>query len=179
MIKFDKKWVKCFWEDELEGKEVFVADDIADLRGLVEHEQMTDTIYYGECHKNDDEVEASPFRINEGSVCWRFCYYDPYYKYRAAFEQGQYVEARYEDETVNVTRDTLEEHDVSVLHIFSPVKAEERALPKVGTAWQHVTKSVTAMVTAIYEDQTYPIMIVDDWCSTENFYKNWRCYNDQ
>lgn len=69
---FDKDLVRYIWEDDLDGVECFVADDIDTLKSQV---NSKDSIMY--------EIEKNPTGIGfKGKVnerTWNFAYYDPQY----------------------------------------------------------------------------------------------------
>lgn len=86
MPKFEKQYVHFMWSDELEGKMVFFADYIPQLKQRVE-----DTIigHYAKATKGDVNL---PFRIADGQANWAFAYYDPYYELKLAHEHGHKIQ---------------------------------------------------------------------------------------
>jgi hypothetical protein len=70
-MKFNPKYVHYMWNDELEGKKVFVADTIPNLRKAVEEENEE---FYSSIYFKDEDL---PF---DCGCCYRFCYYNPSYK---------------------------------------------------------------------------------------------------
>jgi hypothetical protein len=87
MELFDKKFVHFMWDDELEGKECFVADDISTLKSDVSHKA---------CSKRFGNVKKGlleyPFQIKSWN--WRFAYYDPNYEVKRAFNEGKKVQVK-------------------------------------------------------------------------------------
>lgn len=83
---FDKRFVYFMWDDELEGKKVFVEDYIGDLCTLVEKGNKCDL------HKvrKSDDVDA-PFQAND-DLNFTFAYYDPNYEVKKAFNEGKKIE---------------------------------------------------------------------------------------
>ena len=95
MPKFEKQYVHFMWSDELEGKMVFFADFISDLKRRVEN---NDVDYYEEVVKGEDH---EPFRMLSKSIrlsCWQFAYYDPYYELKVAREQGKVIQRYWKSE---------------------------------------------------------------------------------
>lgn len=83
MELYDSKFVYFDWNSNLEGKEVFLADNIEDLKQAVTDHSVdcvVDTVT-----RND---AAKPF-LSQGclSDAYRFVYYDPYHKLRYAQEK--------------------------------------------------------------------------------------------
>jgi hypothetical protein len=68
---FDKKFVHFMWSDELEGKTVFFADYISNLKERVENNDIEylDNVTRGEAHM--------PFKMVNDEAYWQFAYYDP------------------------------------------------------------------------------------------------------
>lgn len=88
---FNKKYVRFIWEDELNGKECFVADDIDTLKELVNSDK---SITY-EIEKNPDGIG---FKGTVDERTWNFAYYDPSYyiksqRYFTPEEQKEYRKA--------------------------------------------------------------------------------------
>ena len=84
MPKFEKRFVHFMWDDELEGKKVFYADDIHMLI-----EDVTDGDDMGIV--KESEYSDEPFDVDGDN--WRFVYYDPYYELKWAYEQGITIQA--------------------------------------------------------------------------------------
>lgn len=87
MPKFEPKYVRLMWADELEGKMVFFADSISNLKGIVENNISR---YYGKAVQVE---KYSPFKMEYRGEPWTFCYYDPYYEFKWAHEQGKTIQA--------------------------------------------------------------------------------------
>ena len=85
MIKiFDKKFVHFMWDDELQGKEVFVADNI---NSLIERVEKGASIY--KVHWSRDN--GMPFESDD-LVRYRFAYYDKNYSIKKAFNEGETIQ---------------------------------------------------------------------------------------
>lgn len=89
MPKFEEKYLHCMWSDELEGKKVFYADLISmlikevadgDNMGFVKKSRWLDL----------------PFSVNGDS--WSFVYYDPYFHFKVAREQGKVIQRYWKSE---------------------------------------------------------------------------------
>ena len=89
MPKFEKKFVHFMWSDELEGKKCFVADSIGLLYSFVERNLKS--YRYEIIGKGDGKY---PFKINgPGNASMVFCYHDPWYDLKVAYEQGKTIQA--------------------------------------------------------------------------------------
>ena len=119
MPKFEKQYVHFIWTDELEGKMVFFADYIQQLKQRVENNVVG---HYAKVTKGEANL---PFGIVDGRACWQFAYYDPYYELRVAREQGKVIQRYWksEQEWDEYTSDAFTD-DVS----FYRIKPDEPAL---------------------------------------------------
>ena len=122
MPKFEKQYVHFMWSDELEGKMVFFANHISNLKKRVE---SNDEAFYADVTQGEGNL---PFRLSTRGVCWLFVYYDPYYELKAAREQGKVVQRYWKSEQ------EWEEHigddftdDVSLYRI-KPEEPEEKPI---------------------------------------------------
>lgn len=82
---FDKKFVRFMWDDELEGKEGFCADDICEL---------TNCVHSGDFHLTKVRKSLSPafpFKDTNNND-WLFFYYDPNYEAKKAFNEGKKIQ---------------------------------------------------------------------------------------
>lgn len=79
-MRLDKRYVHCMWDDELDGKEVVVADYISEIQ------QWKRT----EVHWSGDE--DFPFRGEETGSKYAYAYDDPLLDYKLAYERGETVE---------------------------------------------------------------------------------------
>ena len=110
MELFDKKYVYFMWDDSLEGKEGFFADDISVLAARVNGHH---TKAYGKVCKA--ESTSYPFarvrdkeHISDRDVTYRFFYHDLLYKYKVAFSGGKTVQIK--DHIHNDWQDILYEN---------------------------------------------------------------------
>lgn len=88
MELFDKKFVHFMWDDELRGKDCFIADNIDGLKTHVND--------YSDDHTTrviDSENTDFPFHEPDGNS-WRFCYYDPNYFVKKAFTKGKQIQIK-------------------------------------------------------------------------------------
>lgn len=88
MELFDKKFVYLEWDDVLEGKEVFVADCLANLRRMVNN---NDHYGYSECVV--DSCVEFPFRVYSG-ITFAMAYYDPNYECKLAWKNGKQIQSK-------------------------------------------------------------------------------------
>lgn len=81
---FDKKFVHFMWEDELEGKAGFFADNIDNLKCKVNIGSVNDITNVAK--KDDEEMCINfPFRMKWSGSKFRFFYYDPHYEIKKAY----------------------------------------------------------------------------------------------
>jgi hypothetical protein len=85
MELFDKKFVYLEWDDSLEGKKVFVADTLPELRRRVD---AGDDDFFCTVTKNDGDY---PFIVREG-VRYALVYYDPNYECKVAYAHGKTIQ---------------------------------------------------------------------------------------
>lgn len=89
MPKFDKRFVYFMWDDILKGKECFVADSIGLLCNFVERNLKS---YRYEIIGEGDG--KAPFKINgPGNANMVFCYHDPWYDLKVAYERVKTIQA--------------------------------------------------------------------------------------
>jgi hypothetical protein len=86
MPKFENKHCYCVWEDCLIGKKVFFADSIGVLKKLVENNDQSCFDVVVEHYSED-----FPFYV-DGYGRFAFCYWDPIYEFKVAFEQGKTIQ---------------------------------------------------------------------------------------
>lgn len=84
---FDKEFVHFLWDDELDGKECFVASEIDDLVRAV-NENSGGHKY--RVHKSNDP--SWPFQAESDCEPSAFAYYDPNYECRLAWSNGKNVQ---------------------------------------------------------------------------------------
>lgn len=91
-MKFKKEFVRFMWDDKLEGKEVFIGDNIDELINAVETDRKRHTVI--------NALNLSfPFRLadkneRDGSPIYKFVYYDPLYDVKKAHKEGKVIEVR-------------------------------------------------------------------------------------
>lgn len=83
---FDKKFVYLEWDDTLEGKEVFIADTLPQLRLLVD---MCCSLQ--EVSKNMIKDSSWPF-VDSWGTKYAMVYYDPNYQCKIAYAQGKTIQ---------------------------------------------------------------------------------------
>lgn len=90
MIDFERRFVHCFWNNELEGKKGFVADTLADLRSYVEDKAIP---YIVELSSSGNKnYQFTYYKDNEITSDYQFCYYDPLYEMKVAYEEGKIIQ---------------------------------------------------------------------------------------
>ena len=90
---FDKKYVYFMWDDKLEGKDCFTADDMERLieavnNGYSRH-QVSHTIYNSNLGKEATYDLKMPFRNKDTCTVHQFAYYDPNYECKCAYAKGR------------------------------------------------------------------------------------------
>lgn len=83
MPKFENRFVHFTWDDSLEGKKGFFADNIDDLRNSVIGNGYKNTV-------SESDHKCKPFY--EGGSYWRFFYHDPNYEPKLAYEKGKKIQ---------------------------------------------------------------------------------------
>lgn len=86
MELFDKKFVHFMWDDKLEGKEGFCADDICELANCVHSGNMHLTKVI-----KSRLSPVFPFKDTNNDD-WLFFYYDPNYEVKKAFKEGKEIQ---------------------------------------------------------------------------------------
>ena len=87
MPKFEKKYVHFMWDDELDGKKVFFSDCIDNLIEFVEDNY---NFASGTVKQSDSTVRQ--FYAIDKIENFTFAYYDPYYEFKLAHEQGKVIQ---------------------------------------------------------------------------------------
>lgn len=90
MELFDKKFVHFMWDDKLEEKEGFFADDICELTNCV----LDGNLHFAKVRKSLSP--AFPFKDTNNND-WLFFYYDPNYGIKKAHMEGTQVQYRFND----------------------------------------------------------------------------------
>jgi len=89
MELYDKKFVYFDWDDKLEGKKGFVAQNIASLKGQVNNIPKCMVTL----SKSDDDVCPFTYFCDGEITCdYVFAYYDPYYEFRKAYIEGKQLQ---------------------------------------------------------------------------------------
>ena len=86
MELYDKKYVYFDWDDELEGKKGFFANTINELKAKVEN-----GFELLECHFSNNPIGLH-FSNSISDSAYQFFYYDPYYEFRKAYNEGKQLQ---------------------------------------------------------------------------------------
>lgn len=86
-MEFDAKFVHFMWDSKLNGVKAFCANDIDQLKHYVE---SNDTGRMGYIHFSFEE--SDPFVVEDDDRYFKFVYFDPYYQFKRAFEEGKKIE---------------------------------------------------------------------------------------
>ncbi len=92
MELFNECYVHFMWEDSLEDKEGFFADNICELTDCV----LGGNFHKGKVSKSFDS--AYPFK-DKNDNDWQFFYYDPNYEYKKAFSEGKLLQLSFNGTT--------------------------------------------------------------------------------
>lgn len=111
MELYNKKYVYFEWDDELEGKKGFVADDISELKYDVNNCRYQGILCRGQ------NVPACPFSQQGVDDVFTFAYYDPDYEIKKEFFDGKTIQAHFKtndryhgnNEWFDINKDTLSE----------------------------------------------------------------------
>ena len=87
-MEFDAKFVHFMWDSKLNGVKAFYANDIDQLKHYVE---VNDTRRMGYIHFSFEK--SSPFVVEDDDRLFKFVYYDPYYRFKKALDNGETIEA--------------------------------------------------------------------------------------
>lgn len=89
MKLFDPKFVHFMWDDSLNGKEGFFADDIETLIYKVNNNDIGNK---GSVFHNNDASYQFNNTYKHKTICFRFFYYDPNYEYKIAYAKGEQIQ---------------------------------------------------------------------------------------
>ena len=87
-MEFNSKFVHFMWDSKLNGVRAFYANDIDQLKHYVE---FNDTGRMGYIHFSFEK--SNPFVVEDDDRHFKFVYYDPYYGFKKAIENGETIEA--------------------------------------------------------------------------------------
>lgn len=76
---FDKKFVHFMWDDSLEGKELFLSNNIDSLI----------------CNVNSNNKEFCRQITQVDFEDWTFAYYDPNYECKRAYNEGKQIQVKH------------------------------------------------------------------------------------
>lgn len=98
MELYDKKFVYFEWSDKLEGKDVFCATSIEDLKSQVNYgNAQTGVLHHSNNPKGHPFVPT--WSDGSGSLAFPFAYYDPNYEVKKAyFKDGKKLQWKYRNE---------------------------------------------------------------------------------
>ena len=88
MELIDKKFVHFMWDDKLEEKEGFFADDICELTNCV----LGGNFHFAKVRKSLSP--AFPFKDTNNND-WLFFYYDPNYEVKKAYAEGKQIQYKF------------------------------------------------------------------------------------
>lgn len=77
---FEEKYLHAVWNNELEGKDCYVENNIPDLIKEITYNEYTSKVTYSK----DNQFPFSTSRSE-----YRFAYYDPYLKFKKAQNEGK------------------------------------------------------------------------------------------
>ena len=158
--KFEDKYVHFRWSDELIGKMVFLADDIGELEGLESWLVLT------QC--SDSGAVESPFHSFYDGEDYQFCYYDPRYELKIAWEAGAEIEYK------GVNDGNWHKAELSPYMYKDNVelrikpKAEEQPVVEVGTRLQN--RHLSLWLAKGYGEFRYvaDLNVFTDYCYNNN-----------
>lgn len=170
MELFNEKYVHFIWNDELEGKKGFFADDVDDLYNRVKSNFAG---YYNTV--SGSERIAYPFKMN--GVPYRFFYYDPFYEIKKAYIEGKQIQYKFNDEPkwYDINDADMADIESAGLSWFDDDECEYRIKPenhlkwsdlKIGDIVRHKTTKVEHLVTGIHYDHQC-IYFGGEWTSDE------------
>ncbi len=89
MELYNEEFVYFDWDDKLDGKKGFVAQNIASLKSQVNDGPKTMVTLSG---SDDDVCPFTYFCDGEITCDYQFAYYDPYYELRKAYLEGKQLQ---------------------------------------------------------------------------------------
>lgn len=114
MELFDKKFVHFMWDNELEGKEGFFADNISRLTVDVNTA----------CKKKFHKCKMTPTDVHDGSFpfgfsddgffYYKFFYYDPNYEVKKAYTEGKQIQYKFKDDKIWYDISSSDEESIKV-----------------------------------------------------------------
>ena len=94
MELYNKEFVYFDWDDKLEGKKGFVAQNIASLKSQVNDSPKTMVTL----SSSDDDVCPFTYFCDDEITCdYQFAYYDPYYEVHRAYLEGKQIQFKNSD----------------------------------------------------------------------------------
>lgn len=166
MELFDKKFVHFMWDDELEGKKGFFADDIATLEGFVKSKASVFIV-------RKSRLKDKPFSIKGGG--FRFFYYDPNYEVKKAYAEGKTVQFEYNGYWVDCDNPAFEDED---LYRIKPEEPKSRPFEDfnelmsiTGTKLLWVVDKCSLNEFLITGTQKHAVYIVDRWYSMKELFE--------
>lgn len=91
MVKlYDKRYVHFEYDAHLIGKHVVAADSITELHNVIDGTGSSLASTGKVTGRSDTDY---PFCLEDGE-CYRFCYYDPHFEFKKAYNEGKKVECR-------------------------------------------------------------------------------------
>lgn len=177
--KFEDKFVRFRWRDELAGKKCFFADNIEELEASVREGKLKPCL--------DKHSDNFPFETEDDF--FTLCYYDPNYEVKLAYEEGKQIQISGDGETW-VDWEDERDPDWNSLFLFriKPVKSalkcteEEQRLKWTDLDVGDVIETFEGthrrkMVTAIdYEDKNNLHIYCNGWLN-DNSLLLWRKVN--
>lgn len=105
MELYNKEFVYFDWDNRLEGKKGFVAQNIAALKNQVNNSPNTMVTLSG---SGDDACPFTYYVDDEITCDYQFAYYDPYYEFRRAYLEGKQIQFKdYNDNWLDVEGEPL------------------------------------------------------------------------
>lgn len=89
MELYNKQFVYFDWDDKLEGKKGFVAQNIVSLKSQVYNNPKAMVTL----SSSDDDTCPFTYYVDDEITCdYQFCYCDPYYEFRKAYIEGKQLQ---------------------------------------------------------------------------------------
>lgn len=155
---FDKRYIKCFWEDGLEEIPGYCGDFISNLFQKAMNEEPQQ-IQHNVC-PDDNGFEEYPFQTLcvdvHGSKWYKYMYADPNWEAKRAWYENKPLEVLTEDNWVMCTEDEPEWND----RLYRPFKEHKQF--KLGDVVR--VANIIGIVTAMNEDKSRAC-VGDGWYS--------------
>lgn len=184
MNLYDKRFVYFEWDDKLDGKEGFVADDICELTNCV----LGGDFHYTKVRKGPST--AYPFKDTTNNNDWVFFYYDPKYEVKRAYTEGEKIQYKFPEwkqwrnisdaDREDIEKKGLSWFDDDVEYRINPEEPEVRPFEDINelmniteTSLIWVVDKRTGNEFLITGTQKHAVYIADRWYNMNELFEHY------